>query len=68
MRDPRLPDTSKDEPLADSPPSHKTTRPVNPQPEGINPQNPSSMPRGEDDAETERNSPEFHDRPGQPRP
>ena len=67
MRDPRMPDTSSDELLPDLPSSHKTTRPVEPVPEGINPQDPSSMPRGEDDAETERNSPEFHDRPGQGR-
>lgn len=48
--------------MPDLPTSHTTNRPVEPAPEGINPQDPSSMPRGEDDAETERNSPEFHDR------
>lgn len=62
MRDPRVPDTSQDELMPDLPTSHTTNRPVEPAPEGINPQAPSSMPRGEDDAETERNSPEFHDR------
>jgi hypothetical protein len=66
MRDPRVPDTSRDEPMADLPSSHTTARPVTPEPEGINPQAPGSMPRGEDDAETGRNSPEFHDRPGAP--
>jgi hypothetical protein len=30
----------------------------------ISPLDPSSMPRGEDDAETMANSPEFHDVPG----
>jgi hypothetical protein len=30
---------------------------------GIIPQKPSSMPRAEDDAETFRRSPEFHDHP-----
>lgn len=68
MRDPRVPDTSPDQPIADLPSSHTTTRPVQPIPEGINPQDTSSMPRGEDDAETERNSPEFHDRPGTVKP
>ena len=68
MRDPRLPDPSQDELMPDLPASHTTTRPVGPVPEGINPQNPSSMPRGEDDAETERNSPEFHDRPDSQNP
>jgi hypothetical protein len=63
MRDPRVPDTSPDQPIANLPSSHTTTRPVDPTPEGINPQDPSSMPRGEDDAETERDSPEFNDRP-----
>lgn len=63
MRDPRIPDTSRDEYLPDAVGSHKT-RPVSPVREGINPTRPETMPRGEDDAETERNSPEFHDRPG----
>ena len=30
---------------------------------GINPQNPDRMPRAEDDAETIKHSPEFHDYP-----
>jgi hypothetical protein len=67
MRDPRVPDTSPDESIADMPSSHKS-RPVNPDPEGVNPQAPDSMPRGEDDAETMRKSPEFNDRPAPERP
>lgn len=63
MRDPRVPDTSPDEDLPEAPGSHQT-RPVTPVEEGINPTKPDTMPRGEDDADTERNSPEFHDRPG----
>lgn len=31
---------------------------------GISPQDPGSMPRAEDDADTLAHSPEFHDRPG----
>jgi hypothetical protein len=31
---------------------------------GIDAQNPSSMPRAEDDERTRARSPEFHDRPG----
>ena len=42
------------------------TPPVNPEPEGINPVNTSSMPRSEDDAKTWDQSPEFHDRPDAP--
>jgi len=65
MRDPRMPDTSKDEYMPEAEGSH-VSRPLTPGPEGINPTSPATMPRGEDDAETERNSPEFHDRPGAP--
>lgn len=64
MRDPRVPDTSANQPMTDVPSSHAPAQPVAPVPGGITPQDPSSMPRGEDDAETRRNSPEFHDRPG----
>ena len=42
-------------------------RDVSPGPEGVNPTRPETMPRGEDDVDTERNSPEFHDRPGSKR-
>jgi hypothetical protein len=65
MRDPRVPDTSKNEYMPDVAANH-ASRPVTPKPEGVNPTSPDTMPRGEDDAETERNSPEFHDRPGAP--
>jgi hypothetical protein len=64
MKDPRTPDTSSDQYLADLPSSHAGGRPVEPVTEGINPQDPSSMPRAEDDEETMKHSPEFHDRPG----
>lgn len=60
MRDPRVPDTSSNEYLPEAEGSH-APRPVVPVPEGINPTRPSTMPRGEDDAETERKSPEFND-------
>lgn len=63
MRDPRVPDTKRDEYMTDVPGSHTDRKKVEPVEEGINPQNPSSMPRAEDDEETRRNSPEFHDRP-----
>ena len=64
MRDPSTPDRQLDEYLADLPQAHKP-RPLASQPEGITPTEPASMPRGEDDERTQRNSPEFHDRPGQ---
>jgi hypothetical protein len=64
MRDPSKPDTQPDEYLPDLPNAHKG-RPVTPEvPEGVNPRDTSSMPRGEDDLKTWSNSPEFHDRPG----
>ena len=62
MRDPSQPDTQRDEYMPDAPNAHKTQTP-GPDPEGINPRNTSSMPRGEDDEKTRANSPEFHDRP-----
>ena len=58
------PRNKQDEYLPDSPASHNGTAPDKPVIEGITPQNPSTMPRAEDDEETQRNSPEFHDRPG----
>ena len=36
---------------------------IEPDPEGINSRDTSSMPRGEDDDKTRAESPEFHDRP-----
>ena len=62
MRDPSTPDRQHDEYLPDLPEAHKP-HPHLPHPEGINPIDPSSMPRGEDDERTRRESPEFHDRP-----
>jgi hypothetical protein len=61
MRDPSQPDQQPDEYMPDLPTAHRSTS-LFPVPDGINPRNPSSMPRGEDDSETLANSPEFHDR------
>ena len=58
------PRNKHDEYLPDAPASHNGTPPDKPVIEGITPQHPSTMPRAEDDEETRRNSPEFHDRPG----
>lgn len=71
----------EDQYLPDLPNAHRTP-PTNSQPEGgrgprdadsgswggdgVNPIDTSSMPRGEDDDKTRRDSPEFHDRPGSP--
>jgi len=63
MRDPSKPDTQPDEYMPDLPNAHKGKTP-NPDPEGVNPRDTSSMPRAEDDEKTRANSPEFHDRPG----
>lgn len=62
MRDPSQPDTQKDEYLPDNPKAHKEPDIPNTDPEGINPLDPSSMPRAEDDDKTRAASPEFHDR------
>ena len=64
MADPKSPRNDRDEYLPDAPGSHGGNAPLKPVPEGITPQNPATMPRAEDDAETRRKSPEFHDRPG----
>lgn len=64
MRDPSRPDTQKDEYLPDLPSAHKT--PARPTVEGVNPIDTSSMPRGEDDERTRRESPEFNDRSDAP--
>ncbi len=66
MKDPREPDTQPDQYLPDAPNAHRTP-PTNPSPEGrcVSPIDTSSMPRAEDDEKTWRDSPEFHDRPGQ---
>ena len=65
MRDPAKPDTQRDEYMPDLRSAHKGTIPA-PPPDGITPQNTSSMPRGEDDDRTRANSPEFHDRTDTP--
>lgn len=67
MKHPSQPDTQPDEYIADLPSAHRTP-PTNPNPEGagINPVDTSSMPRGEDDDQTRRDSPEFNDRPDAP--
>lgn len=62
MRDPLQPDTQPDEYMPDLPSAHKPERIPHPDPEGINPRDTSSMPRGEDDEKTRADSPEFHDR------
>ena len=63
MKDPAQPDVQRDEYLPDQPNAHKSQAPFR---DGINPQAPSSMPRGEDDEKTRADSPEFHDRPDAP--
>jgi hypothetical protein len=65
MRNPSQPDTQANEYMPDLPSAHKSTSP-HPQPEGINPRDTSSMPRGEDDDKTRADSPEFHDRTDTP--
>jgi len=60
----RSPRNEQDEYLPDAPANHIGNAPLKPVTEGITPQNPSTMPRAEDDEETRANSPEFHDRPG----
>lgn len=61
MRDPSQPDTQPDEYLPEAPNAHKD-RKLPADYEGVNPRDPNSMPRAEDDAKTRANSPEFHDR------
>jgi hypothetical protein len=65
MKHPSQPDTQPDEYIADLPSAHRTP-PANPEGTGINPVDTSSMPRGEDDDRTRRDSPEFNDRLGAP--
>jgi hypothetical protein len=63
MKDPSQPDTMPDEYIADLPNAHRTPPPhPNPEGKGVNPIDTSSMPRGEDDDQTRRDSPEFNDR------
>lgn len=65
MRDPLKPDTQPDEYMPDARYAHKNRQDPGDQ-AGVNPRDPSSMPRGEDDAETWSDSPEFHDRTDAP--
>lgn len=65
MRDPRKPDTQADQPIADLRYAHKNRADAGDE-AGVNPREPSSMPRGEDDAATLADSPEYHDRTDMP--
>jgi hypothetical protein len=51
-------------PASPAPRDTPTTQDDTPVLPGISPDDPGSMPRAEDDAETYAHSPEFHDRPG----
>jgi hypothetical protein len=67
MKHPTQPDTQKDEYLADLPAAHRAPATPPATDDGaITPTDPSSMPRGEDDERTGRDSPEFNDRPDAP--
>ena len=61
MKHPSQPDTQPDEYLPEAPNAHKD-RKLPADQEGVNPREPSSMPRAEDDAHTRADSREFHDR------
>lgn len=65
MKNPSQPDTQDDEYLPEAPNAHKN-RVAEPDHEGVNPRDTSSMPRGEDDEQTRAESPEFHDRTDAP--
>jgi hypothetical protein len=61
MRHPSQPDTQPDEYLPEAPNAHKP-RTLPADREGVNPRATDTMPRGEDDAKTRADSPEFNDR------
>jgi hypothetical protein len=61
VKHPSQPDTQPDEYLPEAPNAHKD-RKLPADQAGVNPRDPSSMPRAEDDAQTRADSPEFHDR------
>ena len=67
MKNPSQPDTQPDQYLPDAAYAHKDRKEAADH-EGVNPRDTSSMPRGEDDANTRASSPEFHDRPNAPLP
>jgi hypothetical protein len=63
MRDPSQPDTQRDEYIAEAPNAHNPNKVSQPaEVEGVNPRHPASMPRGEDDEQTRKDSPEYNDR------
>ena len=67
MKNPSEPDTQADEYMPEAPNAHKQRAGTpNADEEGINPRETSSMPRGEDDAQTRADSPEFNDRTNAP--
>jgi len=61
VKHPSQPDTQPDEYLPEAPNAHKD-RKLPADQEGVNPREPSSMPRAEDDPHTRADSREFHDR------
>lgn len=61
MRHPSQPDTQRDEYLPEAPNAHKE-RTLPSDHEGVNPRDPDSMPRAEDDAKSWEDSPEYNDR------
>lgn len=61
MRDPSKPDTQPNEYLPDAPNAHRN-RTLPADQEGVNPREPESMPRAEEDAKTRADSREFNDR------
>jgi hypothetical protein len=56
MKNPSQPDTQPDEYMPDAAYAHKNRKDAGDR-EGVNPREPSSMPRGEDDEETRADSP-----------
>jgi hypothetical protein len=67
VKNPSQPDTQPDEYIPEAPNAHKQRAgESSADHEGVNPRDTSSMPRGEDDAKTWADSPEFNDRPGEP--
>ena len=65
MTQPSRSRNADDEYLPEAPDSHES-HVDKPEMPGITPQQPETMPRGEDDEETKRRSPEFHDLPDAP--
>ncbi len=61
MKHPSQPDTTPDEYLPEAPNAHKQ-RKLPADQEGVNPREPESMPRAEDDAKTWAESREYNDR------